>query len=322
MSATRDRPSPGTAPDHWATIGEAGMSAGLWLLWFVHRTLGRWGFRVLMAPAVVWFVALRPVARHASIEYLTRVGVLSPASGTLARWRAAIRHFQSFAETVLDKALVWGGRLDVRDAPAIVDPRFGADAAAGRGGVMLVAHHGNLEVLRAFGRRLPALRLNVLVHSANSVRFMRVLERLDPKATLDLLQVTQLDAAMASLLADRVARGEWVVIAADRIPVTGGERTVEAPFLGRPAAFPIGPWVLARSVGGPVYWLSCTRHAGTYRFECRRFAERIELPRASRAAAIGGYVARYADLLEAQCRDTPYQWYNFYPFWRASGDHS
>ena len=129
MSATRDRPSPGTAPDHWATIGEAGMSAGLWLLWFVHRTLGRWGFRVLMAPAVVWFVALRPVARHASIEYLTRDGVLSPASGTLARWSAAIRHFQSSTRR-WSGAAAWTSATRRRSSTRASAPTWPPGAAA------------------------------------------------------------------------------------------------------------------------------------------------------------------------------------------------
>lgn len=296
------------------------MSAGLWFLWSVHRVFGRWGFRVLTAPAIVWFVAVRPVARRASIDYLRRVGALPATAGIGRAWFAAMRHFMSFAETVLDKALVWGGSLDVARAPVEVDPRFDAAVAEGRGGVLLVAHHGNLEALRAFGRRLPGLRLNVLVHSANSARFMRMLERLDARSAVDLLQVTGMDAAMAVMLSERVARGEWVVIAADRVPVGQGGRTVSVPFLGAPAPLPVGPWVMARALGGPVYWLSCTKRDGTHRLRCEHFAERIELPRADRERAIVEHVTRYAGKLESQCRETPYQWFNFFPFWgRADG---
>ena len=308
------------AESHWAALGEAGLSAGLWLLWFVHRLLGRWGFRVLLAPAIVWFVAVRPVARRASIDYLLRVGALPEGATRPRRWLAATRHFASFAEIVLDKALVWGGGLDVAGAPVDVDPRFVEAVAARRGGVLVVAHVGNLEALRAFGRRLPSLRLNVLVHSANSTRFVRMLERLDARSALDLLQVTEVDAAMAAMLAERVARGEWVVIAADRVPVGAGGRTVTVPFLGAPAAFPVGPWVLARALGGPVYWLSCLKHGDGYRLRCEHFADAIVLPRDGRERAIAEVVGRYATRLEATCRLAPYQWFNFYPFWERRGD--
>lgn len=311
MSAVGDAPR----PVHWATLGEAGLSAGLWLLWFAHRLLGRWGFRVLMAPAIVWFVAVRPVARRASVEYLRRVGVLPAGAGRVRAWAGAMRHFSSFAETVLDKALVWGGGLDVGSAPTEVDPRFDAAVREGRGGVLLVAHVGNLEALRAFGRRLPALRLNVLVHSANSARFVRVLERLDARSATGLLQVTEMDAAMAAALAERVARGEWVVIAADRVPVSERARTLRVDFLGAPAPLPVGPWVLARALGGPVFQLSCLKRDGTYRLRCEHFAERVDWTRAGRDRALHELASRYARGLEAQCREAPLQWFNFYPFW-------
>lgn len=316
MSAVGDAPR----PVHWATLGEAGLSVGLWLLWFTHRVLGRWGFRLLMAPAIVWFVLVRPVARRASIDYLRRIGELPPDAGRLRAWRAAMRHFMSFAETVLDKALVWGGGLDVSRAPVDVDPRFDEAVRAGRGGVLLVAHLGNLEALRAFGRRLPSLRLNLLVHSANSARFMRVLERLDARSTTDLLQVTEMDAAMAATLAERVARGEWVVIAADRIPVSERARTLRTDFLGAPAPLPVGPWVLARALGGPVYLLSCLKLDGVHRLRCTHFADRIDWTRAQRDRTLADCAARYAQALEALCREAPYQWFNFYPFWEAGDD--
>ncbi len=307
-------------PVHWATLGEAGLSAGLWLLWFVHRLFGRWAFRALMAPATLWFVAARPVARRASIDYLRRVGVLPAGAGRLRAWMGAVRHFSSFAETVLDKALVWGGGLDVSRAPVEVDPRFDAAVRAGRGGVLLVAHVGNLEALRAFGRRLPGLRLNVLVHSANAVRFARALERLDARSTAGLLQVTEMDAAMAASLAERVARGEWVVIAADRVPISERARTLSVDFLGAPAPLPVGPWVLARALGGPVYQLSCLKHGRTYRLRCEHFAERIDWSRAGRDQALHALASRYARGLEAQCREAPLQWFNFYPFWESDRD--
>ena len=46
------------------------------------------------------------------------------------------------------------------------------------------------------------------------------------------------------------------------------------------------------------------------------FAERVELPRKERDAALREYVRRYARRLEAHCLRVPYQWFNFYDYWQ------
>jgi len=45
------------------------------------------------------------------------------------------------------------------------------------------------------------------------------------------------------------------------------------------------------------------------------FADRIELHRLDREAAMAHWAGRYAQSLEAQCRANPYQWFNFFDFW-------
>jgi predicted LPLAT superfamily acyltransferase len=36
-----------------------------------------------------------------------------------------------------------------------------------------------------------------------------------------------------------------------------------------------------------------------------------------RKAAVAAAIERYASLLEQHCRNDPYNWFNFYDFWRA-----
>ncbi|MCP5266010.1 MAG: hypothetical protein H6934_07845 [Burkholderiaceae bacterium] len=305
---------------HWAGIGEAGLSIGIWFLYTVNRVFGRSVFRVLLAPALLYFALVRPSARRGSAEYLRRVGVIAPDAGAITRLTWVLRHFMRFGDALLDKALVWAGGIDVSEAPIEVAPSFEADVAGGRGGILVVAHFGNLEVLRAFARRLPVLKLNVLVHSTNSVRFMAMLRRLNPESTVDLLQVGDMDVTMATRLADRVETGEWIVIAADRVPLSGVANTVRVPFLGAGADFPTGPWILASALGCPVYWLHCVEHDGRYELHCQDFAPRVRLPRGQRTAALQAYAAEFAARLETCCRSEPLQWFNFYPFWPGSGD--
>jgi predicted LPLAT superfamily acyltransferase len=314
--------APAAPTTHWARIAEAGAAAGLWFLYSVYCLGGRWLYRVLIWPVAAYFVVVRRVARHASFEYLARVGVLAADAPWWRRWACATRHVAHFADVLLDKALVWTGALDLADARIETDPRFIAAVEAGRGGLLVVSHHGNLEALRALGRRLPRLRLNILVHTRHAQRFNAMLARLNPASAANLLQVTELDAAVAALLASRVERGEFVVFAADRVPVSGFAHTHRMPFLGAPAAFPIGPWVIAAALRCPVYWLGCVKEAdGRYTLSCELLHREVRLPRHDRRSGLALALGAYVQRLESACRAAPYAWFNFYPFW-APGDSS
>ena len=110
-------------------------------------------------------------------------------------------------------------------------------------------------------------------------------------------------------------RGGVVGLLADRAP--RGERMLAAPFLGAEAPFPGGPMTLAAILHAPVMlgfglWLGPRRYL--LRFE--PFAEAIDLPRATRQAALRSWLARYAARLDQVCRAHPYNWFNFYDFWQ------
>jgi predicted LPLAT superfamily acyltransferase len=130
---------------------------------------------------------------------------------------------------------------------------------------------------------------------------------------VQLLQVDELGPGVAAMLARRVEEGEFIVITGDRVPFSG--RTATAPFLGAPAQFPIGPWVLAAALGCQVILFSVIHEDQTYRAEFEKLTDRVVLPRRNREAALAGYVARYARWLEALCRRAPLDWYNFFHFW-------
>ena len=317
-SAAVAEPSARDRSRHWASVPEAGMSIGLWFMYASHKLFGRGWFRVLMLPASWYFILVRPLARRASIEYQQRLGVL-PANGSAWQaWRAAARHVRYFADALLDKALAWTGGLKLSDVTRDVDPKFDDAVACNRGGVLVVAHFGNLELLRLLGERDKNLRLHILVHTRHAERFNRMLSRINPQSAQRLLQVTEVDPATIAYLAARVELGDFVVIAADRVPVTS-DRTLDVSFLGAEAPLPIGPWVLAAALACPVYWMACYQrpHAeDDYTLVCEQLRESVALPRAAREAALREVMTEYAQCLERACRSAPLAWFNFFPFWR------
>lgn len=316
---------------HWAAIDEVSFVAGMRLLCWVYRVLGRWPFRVVLYPVLAWYLLAQPRARRVSSAYLARVGAFVPVPRL-----GALRHFSAFADSILDKMLLWGGHYDTSKVSIHGVEPVNALMAAGQGGLLICSHLGNLELCRVLSHASPATNLTVLVHTRHAQAFNRMLARLNPASALNLMQVTDMSAPMAMDLAARVARGEWVVIAGDRVPVapppasrsfaksgpqtapqvTSAPRVAMAPFLGQAAPFPIGPYVLASVLQCPVYLIFPMQSAGRAELHFELFRASLRLPRKGRDAALSALAADYAARLQHYCLQTPLQWFNFYDFWQ------
>jgi predicted LPLAT superfamily acyltransferase len=294
---------------HWSRINEVGYASGMRLLFCVHRWLGRWPFRCALYPVLLWYVLTRPAARRASQDYLRHVGID-------AGWRGVLRHFGAFAETILDKMLLWSGDFDAGTVQYHGLGQMQQLVGERRGALLVCSHLGNLDMCRVLSRQHVGLRMTVLVHTRHAQAFNRMLGQLDPRSQLDLLQVTDVGIGTAMLLSERMARGELVVIAGDRVPVASGPRVTRADFFGQPAAFPIGPYVLAHALQCPVYLLFALQRAGRPEVHIELFSAAVRLPRKERDAALATLAGQYAARLEYHCRRAPLQWCNFYDFWQ------
>jgi predicted LPLAT superfamily acyltransferase len=303
---------------HWANVGEVGFVFGMKILFFIERYFGRWPFRLVLAPVVLFYVLRQGLARRASKEYFVRLQAHTAALKRAPVFFDTLRHVFSFSETLLDKALAASGefpfeQLRFKGREVMVDA-----LERKQGGVLITAHMGCLEVCRIAAEKKKGLTpvLNVLVHTKHAVRFNELLRQLDPTTTVKLIQVSEFSPATAVMLSECVERGEFVVIAGDRVPIGNAKNTVDVPFLGAPASFPLGPWILASTLKCQVI-LFCVlhQHTGGYLVSFEKLADRIELPRKDRIAAAQRYVAEYANKLSQHCTQSPYDWFNFYPFW-------
>ncbi|MBO9538212.1 acyltransferase [Herbaspirillum sp.] len=303
---------------HWAQINEVSFVAGMRLLFAVYRLFGRLPFRLMLYPVLCWYIAANGRARRASHAYLAQVEAYRPALGVHADIRGVFRHFAAFGESLLDKMLLWGGLFRTDRVELTGQEHIAAAIAQGRGGLIVCTHLGNLELCRVMGREHPAMKLTVLVHTRHAQAFNRMLAQLDARSQLNLMQVTDMSPATAMVLADKVAQGEFVVIAGDRVPVSPNPRVARASFMGRVAPFPVGPYVLASLLRCPVYLMFSRRTASGAQVSFEFFRDLIELPRNQRAQRLDELAAGYAARLEFHCLQAPFQWFNFYDFWADS----
>jgi predicted LPLAT superfamily acyltransferase len=295
---------------HWADIGERGSLLGLRFIGFMDRFAGRYISLAILYPVTAYFFLTHPRARRASRQFLAAAGARHSPGG-------CFKHFMQFSVSILDKVACWYD-------PARFKVKFPkremllAAVAEGRGVLLLSAHLGNLEVARAISTAVPNLRGNALVYTANARKVNAMLEQTNAAYPQRLIQVQQIGPDTALMLREKIAAGEVVVMVGDRTPVAQQSPLVQVEFLGHPAPFAIGPYVLAHVLECPVYLFFCVREGRGYRIYMEPFAERIRLPRKGRSEAAAVWAGRYAQRLAQYATRFPLQWYNFYDFWAGA----
>jgi len=303
--------------EHWATIGEAGALRGLRAMVWIHTHLGRVAFSIVLVPVMAYFFIRRPHARRASKDYLRKVKRQYPARirGNASTW-LSYRHFFAFGQALLDKVIAWvQPPTDIDMEPGQKELLFRLAEETPEGILLIGSHFGNLEYSRSIALRHPDLVINILLYDQHAANFAALISDSAPESRMNLIQVTDLDIELAIRLKDKVANGEWVLIAGDRVPVGSSGNVCKATFFGEPADFPIGPYVLANLLRCPVYLLHCFLKDGQYHLGMEHFADELRPSRHNRRRSYQSDAQRFAAALERQVCQEPLQWFNFYDFW-------
>ncbi|MGE5319603.1 MAG: hypothetical protein ACM3KD_05435 [Hyphomicrobiaceae bacterium] len=291
----------------WMRQQERSNLAILRLMVWISLRFGRAAGRVVLAGIALYFTLFAPGARRASRAYLKR------ALGRWANWADGYRHVFSFATTIHDRIYLLNDRFDLFDIEVA-----GADAlhealARQPGAMLMGAHLGSFEVLRAVGRGRAGLRVAMLMYEENARKINATLEAINPKATQDIIPLGRMDSMLEAR--DKLEAGYLVGMLADRS--LGGDATADYPFLDAAAPFPLGPWRLAAMLRRPVFFMAGLYLGGNrYQLHFVQLADFSETPRSERDAAIAAAMQRYADCLTHFCRLAPYNWFNFFDFWQ------
>ena len=297
-----------TAIPLWRAQRERGSQLLMHAIVAIGLKVGPTTGRALLYPICAYFLLFSTSARAASRDYLRRVLGRSPS------WRERFRHYHCFAGQIFDRVHLLTKDFGAFDGSVEGRELFDAAIARGRGVLLIGAHLGSYEVMRVTAVARSPVRLRVLMHEENAEKLASVLAPLNASMGS---QIIALGRAQTMLeVREALAAGEAVGLLADR--VVAGDRVRRCEFLGQMAPFPEGPFTLAAAVGVPVILFSAVQTDDhQYRIRFEPFAERIELPRAARDAALQQMCERYAAWLEARCREAPYNWFNFYDFWGA-----
>ena len=295
----------------WQQRPEAGNPIAMVLFARIALAVGHRLARLFLLPVCSYFFLSRKEERLASREFLGRV------LKSDVKLRDVWRHFWTFSQVILDRAFILSNRTSGMklETEGLEILHRALDEEGGC--LMLGSHLGSFEASRAIKERRPEVALRIVMDRTVNAAATGFLEQLNPELAAGVLDISHEPGTVLKLL-DTLRDGALVAILADR--VRGAEDVISARFLGEQANFPAAPHLFAMLTQSPLilFW---GLHQGPGRY--RVIFERIDTPplatRGQRQAALAASVQAFADRLAYYTRQTPYNWFNFYDFWRMNG---
>jgi predicted LPLAT superfamily acyltransferase len=294
----------------WTRQKERGSVAALRLMaWIVTRLGYGFGYALLW-PIALYFFLSSPRQRQAVRRFQRR------AFGRNTSISETFRPFFIFSATLLDRLFLLGNRFGQFDLRVFGLDQLNQRIARGEGCILLGAHLGSFNAMHAVADTGCPVEVVALMHQQNAAKSASFFAEWSPRQAAAVIPLGQPDAMLRAK--ECLERGGLVGILADRTPGTG--KVARIPFLGDPAAFPVGPHILAGVLGAPVM-IAFGVWTGRRRYEVHfePFAERIVIDRRERQQQLEAITAQYVARIEDIARRYPYNWFNFYDFWEEMG---
>jgi predicted LPLAT superfamily acyltransferase len=294
----------------WVRRPERSNLAMLRAMTWLSLRLGRRPARIVLVGVSLYFLLFAPAARQASCSYLQRV------LGRAPRLVELFRHFHYFASCTHDRIYLLNDRFDLFAIQVHGAAAFEEALAGGRGAFLIGAHMGSFEAVRALGRQRSGLRVTTVMYEQNARKIHAALAAINPVAVQDIIPLGQLDSMLQ--VQGRLDEGMVVGVLGDR--TLDEDPTLPVQFLGETAAFPVGPMRLAAMLKRPVLFMTGLYLGGNrYAVHFEPLADFTGIERRDRDTAIRQAVLAYAAALARHCRAEPFNWFNFFDFWKRLG---
>ena len=270
---------------------------------------GQTGAYLFLWPVIGSYILGSRRIHHLVMPYLKR---RFPGQGWWQSRVAAFKIVHSFGKVLVDRA--W---LGLKQSAALNGTFAGEEQVCevlnqGRGVVLLIAHVGNWQSALAHISRLP-----VKVHS-----LMQYEQEAVAKHYFDLgngtcpFNIIRSDGFLGGMVECTAAlqRGEVVTIMGDRY--AGGPH-VTVDFFDSPVRLPVGAYSLAAATGAAVVVLFAAKTGKTgYELRVWDLFTIHHGDRDEKRAEMGRAAKRFVNCLERYLEQYPYQWYNFFDFWK------
>ncbi len=291
----------------WLEQPERGSISAIRLIVALALFLGRRVARLVLIPVTLHFLLFADKARLASRNYLKRV------LGQRVGLRHLFRHYYTFATVALDRFFLLKERYHLYRTKIHGEELLQEILASGEGCLLLGAHMGSFEILRALGTA-NHVELALVMYEDNARMVNMMARAINPEIAKCIIPLGRFDSMLK--VQECLQSNRWVGILGDR--ALDAEGMQEVTFLGEKTLLPTAPFRIALMLKRPVVMmLGLYRGGNRYELYFEKLFDPANVTRAERASAVESAVALYASRLEHYCKDAPYNWFNFYDFWHS-----
>lgn len=312
---------------HWADEKEViSSNKPLLLVFSLMRKLPAWAVFILIYPISFFFYIFSRRGRVESKNYQKQVKKF--IDGKFPLKISPFRQILSFSLCVMEKMEGWLGNYHYNELVTHNDDLklLQAQLEQGKGALFIGSHLGNIELLRSlssFGENGVSKKISVtaIMELKSTEQFNRTLNEVNPSVGFQVIDPSEIGINTVVELQEQIEQGGLVVIVGDRTSARSRSRIIREKFLGKDADFPYGVFVLALLLKAPTYYVFGLRtKTVSLRPKYHIFVEKSKLnfesPHSKRDEKIRALCKEFVDKLEKYCVQFPYQWYNFYNFWK------
>lgn len=284
-------------------------AVGHWFFYVTLRFFGQKGAQLLLVPVVLSYVLCSRKIRRTVQPYLTR---RFPGASAYKYFLHAYLNVLSFG-----KVLVERGWLGTTKGAHLLGETYGYEQIIeaidkGKGLVLLTAHMGNWQSALAHLGNLP-VPVNALMQYDQEAVAKHYFDLNPDKRPFQIIDAEGGFGGMVDSLA-ALNRGEIVTIMGDRY-IKGSSTVVS--FLGSKIRLPDSAYMLAASAGAPVAIVFAAQtKSGRYHLKVWDVFYPEYKSRDERGQMLVDCAARFSSAMEKYLKIYPYQWYNFYNFWK------
>lgn len=296
---------------HWSEKKERSNPATLKLICWIALHTSRFFARLFLYPITVYFFLTSAQVRTASRNYLRRI------TGLTGNPLQVAKHIFYFSATILDRVYFLTDQFHRFDIKIHGLEHIKSQQASGKGCILLGAHLGSFELLRALAvhNKMP---FKILMYQDHNAMITKIFNSLNPDVATSVINLAD-DNAMLKMN-ECLSAGDMIGMLGDRY--VENDKRLNCKLLGGSVEFPAGPITLATITKVPVIFFSGV-YCGKNKYEIyiEKISEATQLARGERDNHVKDTTQTYVNRIEYYIKKYPYNWFNFYDFWQDEKKH-
>jgi len=226
----------------WVSRQERSNTLAIRLIVWIALTLGRRAARLFLYRSVFTSCCSRRSQNRVQAVSAQSTGTRAAHPG----WLPSYPHLRS---TILDRVFLLNGRFDKLNVRTHRDDATESMMAQKKGCILLGAHFGSFEIMRAYADQIKGPPANVVMYEENARKLNAVLHAINPNLAQQVIGLGKVDSMLK--VEQALQRGEF--IASSQTGAGTRRASISCNFLGEAAQFPTGPLRMAYILKCPVF---------------------------------------------------------------------